>query len=180
MQLKIKAGITTKALDKLRENLSGIERLTASVGMICLRSVLKNFTAGGRPSKWVPLKDSTILSRRKGRRGGVANPLRDTGALMNGIHYERISPTSFAIATAPTSRAYAAAHQFGATTAPHFIVPGKGKKALRWMTAGGPAFAKWVAHPGSKIPARPYMVIQPEDYAEACAMLRRKLAGMGA
>lgn len=62
---------------------------------------------------------------------------------------------------------YAAAQEFGVTTHAHIIRPVKAK-ALRW-TGTGPAlpglegtggghsiFAKWVNHPGSRIPARPF------------------------
>lgn len=60
---------------------------------------------------------------------------------------------------------YGAAHEFGAVTKPHVIVP-RFAKALRWATAFGMisrkatrfAFAKKVNHPGSVIPKRPWLM----------------------
>lgn len=51
---------------------------------------------------------------------------------------------------------YAAAHEFGAKTAPHVIKP-RVKEALKFKGRGGDQFAKVVHHPGSNIPARPFL-----------------------
>lgn len=51
---------------------------------------------------------------------------------------------------------YAAIHELGGTTKPHVIRP-KRKEALKFSFGGKTVFAKVVNHPGSKIPARPYM-----------------------
>jgi phage gpG-like protein len=52
---------------------------------------------------------------------------------------------------------YARIHEFGGKTRPHRIEPKNGN-ALRWFAGrGNPVFARFVNHPGSKIPARPYM-----------------------
>lgn len=51
---------------------------------------------------------------------------------------------------------YAAAHEFGVITRPHDIRP-RNAKALAFMFGGNQTFAKVVHHPGSKIPARPYL-----------------------
>lgn len=71
----------------------------------------------------------------------------------------------------PVGVIYAAIQEFGGKTRPHIIKP-KYKKALRWVSSQGAfvaikgrrlrtntiyAFAKEVHHPGSNIPARPYM-----------------------
>jgi phage gpG-like protein len=63
----------------------------------------------------------------------------------------------------PQGIPYAAIHEFGGTTKPHEI-RARNAKALAWAKIG-PAekgksfmnFAKVVHHPGSKIPARPYL-----------------------
>ena len=55
-----------------------------------------------------------------------------------------------------SDRPYAYIHQFGGRTAPHRITA-KHAKALRFGGGGAAAhFAKWVDHPGSRIPARPF------------------------
>ena len=55
---------------------------------------------------------------------------------------------------------YAAIHQFGGRTAPRTIRP-KRKKALYWPGAAHPVAR--VDHPGSAIPARPFLGIDADD-----------------
>lgn len=64
-------------------------------------------------------------------------------------------------ATVGSSRAYAAIHQFGGRTSPHVIEP-RHKKALAF---GGGVF-KSVKHPGSNIPARPFLGLSNADRSE--------------
>jgi phage gpG-like protein len=53
---------------------------------------------------------------------------------------------------------YAAIHERGGVTRPHVIVPKKAGGWLSWVDKTGVrAFAKRVRHPGSRIPARPYL-----------------------
>lgn len=99
---------------------------------------------------------------------------RRTGALMNSIsnskQVEEIEGSVIGT-IGPVGVVYAAIHEFGGQTRPHIIKP-RYKKALRWVSSQGQfmslsgrrlrtntihAFAKEVKHPGSKIPARPYM-----------------------
>lgn len=56
--------------------------------------------------------------------------------------------------TISSDRKYAAIHQLGGTTSPH-IIKARNKKYLFWPGAGHPV--KSVKHPGSRIPARPFM-----------------------
>ena len=56
-----------------------------------------------------------------------------------------------------TNVSYAAIHEFGGRTPARVIRP-RTKKALSWTGAGGEVFTRRsVNHPGSNIPARPYM-----------------------
>jgi phage gpG-like protein len=83
-----------------------------------------------------------------------------------------------------TSVIYAAIHQFGGQTAPHTIAA-KYAKALAWPGGG---FAKKVNHPGSKIPARPFLPftseggvpeLQPSAQAAVIATANRFIQRMG-
>ena len=56
---------------------------------------------------------------------------------------------------ADTNEVAYAGHETGMRPGAHIIIPVK-RKALHWGGDGGP-FAKIVRHPGSRIPARPYM-----------------------
>lgn len=51
---------------------------------------------------------------------------------------------------------YAAIQEYGGQTAAHDIVPSKAL-ALAFLVGGRQVFAKIVHHPGSRIPARPYL-----------------------
>jgi HK97 gp10 family phage protein len=57
---------------------------------------------------------------------------------------------------AGTNVKYAAIQEFGGKTPPHIIRP-RNKKALKFDIGGETVFAKYVNHPGSNIPAQPYL-----------------------
>jgi len=79
------------------------------------------------------LRDS-IASDIVDENGGIAVIVRSSGALK-----------------------YAAIQEFGGKTAAHDIIPSKAK-VLAFVSGGGAqVFAKLVHHPGSTIPARPYL-----------------------
>ncbi len=83
-----------------------------------------------------------------------------------------------------SSMPYAAIHEFGGKTKPHLILP-RFAKALRFATAlsmkgkhkaTAYAFATEVHHPGSVIPARPYLM--PAYESNKDKILRTFQAGL--
>ena len=66
------------------------------------------------------------------------------------------SGDTLAVSIASRGVAYAAIQEHGGVTAPHDIVPVKAR-ALAFAGAGGQVFARRVHHPGSRIPARPFL-----------------------
>lgn len=61
------------------------------------------------------------------------------------------------IGSLSTAVPYAKIHEEGGVTSPH-IIRSKSGKMLRWYDkSGNPVFARVVNHPGSNIPARPYL-----------------------
>lgn len=108
-------------------------------------AVDQNFASGGRP-KWLGVKS---------RPGGA--PLIDSGTLRNSIHASWDNDE----AQVGTNLKYAAIHQFGGKTKSHKIKPVM-KKAL----AFGGIVRKEVNHPGSSIPARPFLLLTPQDEAD--------------
>lgn len=123
-----------------------------------------NFAVGGRP-RWKALKNPP--ERRKG--GQV---LQDSGQLAASVTTDYSSN----FAQIGTNKEYAAIHQFGGKTKAHTI-KAVNKKAL----AFGGKFARQVNHPGSDIPARPYLPItadgelQPEARSEVLDTVLRHL-----
>ena len=74
---------------------------------------------------------------------------------------------------------YAAIHEFGGKTRPH-LIEAKNAKALHFMMDGKEVFAKYVNHPGSKIPERSYLrsslrEMEPEIRRE---LLRTMMKGL--
>lgn len=135
-------------------------------------SVQKNFDAQGRPTRWAPLKASSMASwmgSRKSWRTKTGNMskkgqaalagrliLTDTSRLRNSINFQALARG----VEGSTNVKYAAIHHLGGQTKAHEIRP-RTKKALAWP--GGAYPVKLVKHPGSKIPARPFLMFQDED-----------------
>ena len=106
-------------------------------------------------------------SQRARREGGQT--LSDDGDLRRSI-------TPFASdveAVVATNVAYAAIHQFGGRTPPRTIRP-KRKRALFWPGARHPV--RKVNHPGSVIPARPFLGVDDGDRAAILEVVRRRVA----
>ena len=82
--------------------------------------------------------------------------LRARGHLAGSLRYQA-DDSSVRIGT---NRIYGAIHQFGGKTSAHVIKP-KNKKALAWPGARHPV--RGVHHPGSNIPARPFLGISRQD-----------------
>lgn len=130
------------ALSQLAQHVKYNVPLMRTIAGTMQSAVDQNFEAGGRPA-WLGVK-----SRPDGK------PLIDSGALRNSIH----SSWDNNEAQVGTNLKYAAIHQFGGKTSPHKIKPVT-KKAL----AFGGIVRKLVDHPGSDIPARPFLVLTPQD-----------------
>jgi phage gpG-like protein len=81
-----------------------------------------------------------------------------TGNLRDSIGYDVMSATDAVTATVFSDRSvrYGAIHEYGGQTAPHVIQPRAGG-VLAFQMGGKTVFARKINHPGSKIPARPFM-----------------------
>ena len=97
--------------------------------------------------------------------------LQKTGRLRNSITEASDNDS----ARVGTNVAYAAIHNFGGQTAAHMIYP-RHKKALAWATGAYPV--KSVKHPGSRIPARPFMQLTPQDEHELVETVSDYLASV--
>lgn len=135
-------------------------------------SVQKNFDAQGRPNRWAPLKGASLYGwltsrktwwtkagnlSKKGREAlGGRLILTDTGRLRRSIHFRATAQG----VEGYTNVKYAAIHHLGGTTKAHMIYP-RTKQALAWPSAEHPV--RKVKHPGSKIPARPFLLFQQNE-----------------
>ena len=164
-------------------------------------SVDRNFSAQGRPDAWKPLKPATLAARTQGRNKNpdgskrVGLILQDTGRLRMSVTHSsgRGSVMDF-IGTAVefgTRLAYAAAHQFGfkGPVTQHvdpyvrkqhsrdvFEKVTKNGKARRMKVAGGIAFVREFTRTlNQDIPARPFLVFQPDDKDKLKAIVRDRI-----
>jgi len=138
-----------------------------------LRSIQKNFESGGRP-KWIP-------SKKKGKLKGTKT-LVVTGALREVSAVKDEAASSVTLITSPDSRTYARIQQEGGT-----INMKPRTMARRTKTDGRSVFASKNRDTGKRkkvdvsfskahtirIPARPFLVIPPEDYPGILQAIKR-------
>lgn len=136
-------------LEIMKDRAVHLKPIMAVTGNMVVKSVRQNFREGGRPEKWEKSKKSKGMT------------LIGTGALMKSIHY-KVHDDGMGVTIMTGPQKYAAILHFGGTTAPHEI-KARNFKALGFMRGGEKVHYRKVHHPGSNIPARPYMLLQDED-----------------
>lgn len=146
-----------RLLDELERRVKNRAPLMEKIAGIMMNAVDENFIHGGRPL-WTPLK------YRDGK------PLQMSGRLHGSIHPWHDNDS----AVVGTNVVYAAIQNFGGKTRAHEIRP-RHKKAL----AFGGRFARKVNHPGSDIPARPFLVLTEVDCEEIRQAILDSIAGNG-
>lgn len=126
-------------------------------GIWMIRSVDKNFKAGGRPHRWKELAPNTLAKKAPKR-----NPLQDSGMLRLSVLSKTGKGTIYRLRKDSlkmgTNLRYASAQQYG--TAPRVLIPAR-KRVLRFRTVDGFIYRPSVNHPG--IPPRPFLLFQDED-----------------
>ncbi|GHD63835.1 phage virion morphogenesis protein [Jeongeupia chitinilytica] len=171
IDIKIDRSSFVQTLERLEQAVVHRAPVMQAIAGIMAGAVEENFAREGRP-EWQGLKAGSWLSRAgaltktgqvsaarfdKKVRGGKI--LQSSGRLASSITQNSSNDN----AVVGTNVKYAAIHQFGGKTKPHEIRP-RNKKALAW--AGGRHPVGKVNHPGSDIPARPFLVLADTDVAE--------------
>jgi phage virion morphogenesis protein len=150
--LKIDAERVTRSMEMLRVSCLDASPAMRAVQGDMERAVEKNFASQGRPA-WVGLTPGTIAARiRRGTWPGKI--LQQSGQLAASIE-GRSDSTSV---TVGTNLVYAAIQQLGGKTRAHTITARKAK-----VLHFGGVFRRQVHHPGSKIPARPFLALDTDD-----------------
>lgn len=149
--------------------------LMRSVAGIMHGAVEDNFAEEGRP-KWQPLASSTMLGlqvRGKDWKKLASGKQRSIGSVKFSPFSGKILQRSGALARSIVQRydqdsavvgtniVYARIHQMGGKTKPH-VIRAKAKRALSF----GGIVVRQVNHPGSNIPARPFLQLTPRDVRE--------------
>jgi len=169
IKVEVKDEAVVNLLNRLKSRARDLTPAMRVIGEIVRSSVLKNFMAGGRPDRWTPTKVlSTYLSytmrktgsgsRRKAYtlRGGLTKGFERYAAgkktlIDTGRLKNSITARAYSgRAVVGTNVIYAAIHQFGG-------MAGRGRKV--------------------RIPARPFLMVQDEDWPAIRQSLERHLFG---
>lgn len=152
------------ALRRLRGRLTHMRPVMDEIGQRMVTSTLHRFEVeagpGGKP--WQ-------RSGRARREGGQT--LTRTGRLRGSLTHSADDDS----VEWGTNVEYAAIHQFGGRTPARVIRP-RYARALRFRGPGGRiVFARSVRHPGSLIPARPFLGLDDDDRRAVVATISRAL-----
>lgn len=164
ISIKIKDGQVRAELGRLAGAMRNLTPVMRGIGEIVKTSVERNFAASGRPDKW---KESQRVKKEGGQ------TLSDTGRL-RGSFTVRAYPDR---AEVGTNVVYAAIHQAGfegtIDIAAHIRkVKSRDVRESRKITAKGIGYVR--AHARRlNMPARPFLMIQDEDWEK----MTRYLAG---
>ena len=131
------------------------------IGSYLVASTIRRFELERAPGG-APWKKSGRASRERGQ------TLTDTGRLRSSITH-RVAGDVLEVGT---NVVYAAIHQFGGRTPPRTIRPRRAR-ALYWPGAAHPV--RSVQHPGSDIPARPFLGIDGADERAIARIVGRYL-----
>jgi len=168
LSIEIKDHGVQEMLARIQRRVKDLTPAMRIIGEIVRTSIVRNFELGGRPRKWRPLSPVT-LARRKGKKILMVQGLG--GGLAGSIHWTAHSDR----AVIGTDKAYAAVHQFGAKKGSFGTVEAQVKAHIRRLKSGKRvsvrAHTRKMKLPWGDIPARPFMMVQPEDWEEIKAEL---------
>jgi len=138
LQAQVHAEKTIAKLEKIRERLLDLSTVHTQIGRHMMISVRQNFDVGGRPERWVDLKEVEVLPkgnrsrrRRVQGRARLGGPLVLTGDLRRSIGFTAEKDRLILWDRPSENWIKAPVHQKGST--------------------------------GRHIPARPFLVVQQDD-----------------
>jgi phage gpG-like protein len=162
-------------LSELKAKLKDMTPVMKAIGGIVEASVQENFEVGGRWSgvigsflggsqKWAPLAEQTMKRKQEANK---TKTLIWSSALMNSISSEA-GPDSVKIGT---NVPYAATHQFGAAKGDfgdmvQVWVKAHVRKTKKYGEVEVDEHIRTMSLPWGNIPARPFLVIQEEDFLD--------------
>lgn len=163
--IEVEDSEATAQLERAARGLESPAPLMAAIANELVSQTEANFAAEGRPA-WLGLKypreDGGKILQRSGQLAASIQPFHTSDTAGIG-----------------TNKVYAPIQHLGGKTSPHVIRP-KNKQAL----AFGGHVVKKVNHPGSEIPARPFLPIdengnlQPEAVAGIMSVTNAYLRGI--
>jgi phage virion morphogenesis protein len=163
INVTIKDNDVKRLLSNLQQRMRSLRPVMSLIGEIVVESVQRNFEQHRSPGgqAWKPLSSSYAQWKSGVKGRSTADILILNRIHMGSIHHKASDDRVSVGTRASTNVVYAAIHRFGGKTGPHVIKP-VSRKALSWPGAGHPV--KSVKHPGSDIPARPFLGVRTEDW----------------
>ncbi len=153
----------TAYLSTIAERTRNMRPIMKAIGERVAEQTKMRFQHGGPAPDGTPWKAPVSPNPKRLRTLTVSGHLRDS------IRYQLHGKNAVAIGT---NKDYAAINQFGGTTSAHDIFPTR-KKALK--TPFG--LFKKVRHPGSDIPARPFLGLSKENSDEIIGIINEYIIG---
>jgi phage virion morphogenesis protein len=168
IRVEINDSEVRRMLTKMRARVGDLRPFMKVAGEALVEETKDRFRTMTDPEghPWKPLSAAYAATKKRSR--GKILYLR--GRLEGSIRYQLDGSDTVLVGT---NVVYAAIHQFGGDTKPHTIRP-KNKRALFWPGAAHPV--RSVNHPGSHIPARPYLGMGDRDRARILALAEEFLA----
>jgi len=157
-------------LERIQKNLGDLTPAMKIIGAIGRTSVIRNFEKSGRPKKWK--KHSKTTEKRRGKGAKILMD-QGLGAGLAGSIHSTADKDSAAVGT---NKIYGAVHQFGAKKGSFGTVVANVREHLR-KGVRVKAHKRKMKLPWGDIPAREYLVIQDEDWAEMRAALSDYVLG---
>jgi phage virion morphogenesis protein len=155
-------------LDVISARMQTLKPAMQIIGETIRTSINRNFTAGGRPVPWEK-------SKRAASEGGQTLAL--SGRLKNSFSVSADNDS----ATVGTNVVYAAIHHFGASRGEFGTITAGVRSHVRNLASGKKvkvsAHTRRMAIPFGNIPARPFMMVQAEDWTEIKSGLIDYIAG---
>ncbi|MBW1666852.1 MAG: phage virion morphogenesis protein [Deltaproteobacteria bacterium] len=184
LKIEVKDKEVTRLLQRLQRRMANLTPVMSAVADVVRTSVVRTFEKEGRPRPWAGLSPVTVKLR--GRAHPILRRQGFAGGLMGSIHGRGYRDR----AEIGTNKVYAAVHQFGAKRGSFGTVEVRIPAHTRRITQ---AFGRVIEPkviavrehtrkmvlPWGDIPARPFMVVQDEDWEEIKETVLDALAIVG-
>ncbi len=175
MDIRIEDQGVKRLLARIQRRTHSLTPAMNIIGQIVRTSIVRNFEKEGRPQRWKAHSETT-----ENRRGKGVSILREEGHLMNSIHSKAYKDRT----VIGTNRVYAAVHQFGAKKGSFgaFSITQQVKAHVRNVrgvrqNVKAHKRTREITLPFGDIPARPFMMVQTEDWDEIRESLSDYLLG---
>lgn len=164
LDISIRDEAVKNLLARIQKRFRDLTPAMKLIGAIVRTSIVRNFEKEGRPGKWAGHSD--ITEKRRGKGAKILQDKGFHGGLVASIHLKAYKDR----VVAGTNKIYAAVHQFGAKKGSFGTVTAKIREHVRKLKSGKRstvgAHTRKMKLPWGDIPARPFMMVQKEDWEE--------------